>query len=227
MPIGFGLDFFAAHKFFIFPNTGATVGTLAPALGGGVPIEEYIFYFTGFVAILLIYVWLDEYWLVAYNVPDYSAESQQIDRLLKFHPESLIRSGVDSSRDPLQEAAFSLSGRLPRLLHRAGNRRPGAVGWLSACGAEVYGLRRAISLTIFVILFISMLWEATLAIPYGWWGYQPRQMMGLFIGAWAGLPVEAVVVWIAVTYATTIVYEIVKVWQASGRAARHAFLGKP
>ena len=69
VPIGFGLDFFAAHKFFIFPNTGATVGILAPALGGGVPIEEYIFYFTGFVAILLIYVWLDEYWLVAYNVP--------------------------------------------------------------------------------------------------------------------------------------------------------------
>ena len=49
------------------------------------PIEEYIFYFTGFVAILLIYVWLDEYWLVAYNVPDYAGESQQIQRLLQFH----------------------------------------------------------------------------------------------------------------------------------------------
>jgi hypothetical protein len=51
-------------------------------------------------------------------------------------------------------------------------------------------------------------------------------MMGLFIGAWAGLPIEAVVVWIAVTYATTIVYEIVKVWRASGKDAKHAFLGK-
>jgi hypothetical protein len=49
---------------------------------------------------------------------------------------------------------------------------------------------------------------------------------GLFIGAWAGLPIEAVVVWIAVTYATTIVYEIVKVWRASGKDAKHALLGK-
>jgi len=85
---------------------------------------------------------------------------------------------------------------------------------------------RALSLTIFMLLLISMFWEATLAVPYGWWGYQQKQMMGLCIGAWAGLPVEAVVVWIAVAYATTIVYEVVKAWQASGKDAKHAFLGR-
>jgi hypothetical protein len=31
---------------------------------------------------------------------------------------------------------------------------------------------RALSLTLFMILLISMFWEATLAVPYGWWGYQ-------------------------------------------------------
>jgi hypothetical protein len=50
-------------------------------------------------------------------------------------------------------------------------------------------------------------------------------MMGLRIGAWSGLPIEALCVWIAVTYATTIVFEIVKLWQASERPAKHAFLG--
>ena len=50
--------------------------------------------------------------------------------------------------------------------------------------------------------------------------------MGLSIGAWTGLPVEAVTVWVAVTYGSTIVYEIVKAWQASGRPARAAFLGE-
>ena len=49
--------------------------------------------------------------------------------------------------------------------------------------------------------------------------------MGISIGAWAGLPIEAVLVWIAVTYGTTIVYEIMKVWQASGRSAKSAFFG--
>jgi len=47
------------------------------------------------------------------------------------------------------------------------------------------------------------------------------------IGAWTGLPIEAVTVWIAVTHGTIIVFEIVKIWQASGKSARHAFLGKP
>jgi hypothetical protein len=51
-------------------------------------------------------------------------------------------------------------------------------------------------------------------------------MMGLSIGAWTGLPVEAVTVWVAVTYGSTIVYEIVKAWQASGKHARVAFLGE-
>jgi hypothetical protein len=32
-------------------------------------------------------------------------------------------------------------------------------------------------------------------------------------------------VWIAVTYATVIVFEVVKVWQASGRKAKDVFLG--
>jgi hypothetical protein len=50
-------------------------------------------------------------------------------------------------------------------------------------------------------------------------------MIGLRIGAWAGLPIEAVCVWIAVTYATVIVFETVKLWQASDKPPKDAFLG--
>src|ERR1700688_2612543 len=85
VPIGFGLDFFFAHSFFVFLNSGATLKIGAPALGAPVPIEEYIFYFTGFLCVLLIYVWLDEFWLAAYNVPDYPGESKKISRLFQFH----------------------------------------------------------------------------------------------------------------------------------------------
>src|SRR5581483_135816 len=41
VPIGFSLDFFFAHRFFEFKNPGATLNITAPAIGGGVPIEEY------------------------------------------------------------------------------------------------------------------------------------------------------------------------------------------
>jgi len=226
VPLGFGLDFFFANRFFVYPNAKATLGIGAPALGGNVPVEEYIFYFTGFVAVLLIYVWLDEYWLVAYNVGDYAAEAKQIPRLLAFHPSSLI-VGValvaaailykEHSRFPEGFPSYFtvlvIGGLVPSVGFFPIARR--FINW------------RAFSLTIFMILLISMFWEATLAVPYGWWGYQQNQMMGLFIGAWAGLPIEAVTVWIAVTYGTTIVFEIFKVWQASGKPVRHAFLGKP
>ena len=50
-------------------------------------------------------------------------------------------------------------------------------------------------------------------------------MLGVFIGAWSDLPIEAVLVWLAVTYGTVILFEAVKIWQASGRRAREMFLG--
>lgn len=225
-PLGCGLDFFFAHWFFRFPNRGATLGIPAPALGGPVPVEEYIFYLTGFLAILLLYVWMDEYWLAAYNVPDYPGEAKKIPRLLQFHPTSvvagvvLIAAGVIFKKFLAPNPAgfpgyfvFLVVGALVPAASFFPTARP-FINW------------RAFSVTLFFILLISLLWEATLAVPYGWWGYQQDQMLGVFIGAWSGLPIEAVWVWIAVTYATVIVFEVVKVWQASGRRARHAFFGR-
>jgi hypothetical protein len=225
VPVGCGLDFFFANRFFVYPNAGATVGIGAPAIGGPVPVEEYVFYFTGFLAVLLIYVWLSEYWLAAYTVQDYPGEARQIRRLLRFHPASLLAGLAliaaailyKKLRSPFPEGfpgyftVLIVGGLVPSASLFPTARR--FINW------------RAFSLTLFMILLISMFWEATLAVPYGWWGYQQREMMGLFIGAWAGLPIEAVAVWIAVTYGTTIVYETVKVWQASGKPARAAFLG--
>ena len=226
-PIGFGLDFLFANRFFLYRNPGATLRIAAPAIGGSVPVEEYIFYLTGFIAVLLIYVWLSEYWLAAYNPPDLSAASRQTRRLLKFHPMSLA-AGVlliaaailyKKLRSPFPEG---FPGYFTVLV--IGSLVPSA-GFFDSARRLINW--RAFSLTIFMILLISMFWEATLAVPYGWWGYQQRQMMGLFIGAWSGLPIEAVTVWIAVTYTTTIVFEVVKAWQASGKPARHAFFGTP
>jgi hypothetical protein len=54
-----------------------------------VPVEEYVFYFTGFVAVLLLYIWFDEYWLSAYSVPQTAADRSSFDRLLRLHPASL------------------------------------------------------------------------------------------------------------------------------------------
>jgi hypothetical protein len=223
-PMGAALDFFFARSFFTFPNPGATLGIAAPALGGGVPVEEYVFYLTGFTAVLLIYVWLDEYWLAAYGIPANAAERAQFDRLLRFHPQSLIW-------------AVALAGAA--ILYRwMFVREPGFPGYFTflvivALGPSAALLPaampvinwRALSLTMFIILLTSLLWEVTLAVPYGWWDFQDAGMVGVRITAWSRLPVEEVCVWIAVTYATVIVYEIVRRWQASGKRVLHALMG--
>jgi hypothetical protein len=226
VPLGFMLDFIFAQWFFYYPNAGATLGIHAWALGRDVPVEEYIFYATGFIAVLLLYVWLGEYWLAAYSVPDYPGEAKNLRRLLQFHPASLILGVIlvaaawfykkhcalpeDRGGFPGYFTVLAVGGLVPAVSFFPTARR--FINW------------RAFSLTIFFILLISLLWEATLAVPYGWWKYQHRQMMGVFIGAWSDLPLEAVCVWVAVAYATVIVFEIFKLWQASGRPVREALL---
>jgi hypothetical protein len=224
-PLGALLDFFFAAHFFLFPNPGATLGIKAPALGNWVPVEEYIFYFTGFVAVLLLYIWLDEYWLHAYTVPATSPLRSLFDRLLRVHPSSLLVAAALIALAFAYRRVFapSLPGFPAYFLFLVlGALLPSAALFPSARPVINW---RALSLTMFMILPISLLWEATLALPYGWWNYQADAMLGLSITAWSRLPVEAVFVWIAVTWATVIVYEIVKRWQASGRPAKRAFLG--
>src|ERR1700744_2752703 len=89
-PLGAALDFFFATSFFLFPETSATLGLFIPAWRGSVPVEEYVFYLTGFMAVLLLYLWLDEYWLCAYSVPSDPLNRRKYHRLLRFHPTSLV-----------------------------------------------------------------------------------------------------------------------------------------
>jgi hypothetical protein len=227
VPLGFLLDFVFAQWFFDYPNVGATLGIHAPALGRPVPIEEYVFYLTGFLAVLLLYVWLGEFWLAAYSVPDYSGEARKMLRLLQFHPASMILAVV------LIGAAWFYKKHLALPEDQAGF--PGYFAFL-VVGALLPAVSffpvakrfinwRALSLTLFFMLLVSLLWEATLAVPYNWWNFQHRQMIGLFIGAWSRLPIEEVCVWIAVTYATAIIFEVTKVLLASERSVRDALLG--
>jgi len=223
-PLGAALDFFFAHHFFVFPNTLATLDIKAPALGGGVPLEEYVFYFTGFLAVLLLYIWLDEYWLLAYSIPNDDSNRINFDRLLRLHPQSVVL------------AIFLI---LVAILYKRNYGGPGFPGYFTflVLGALLPSSMflptarpvinwRAVSLTMFMIVLISLLWEVTLALPYGWWNFRDEQMLGIRVTAWSRLPVEEVFVWVTVTYATVIVYEILKRWKASGRKLGHALMGR-
>ena len=177
--------------------------------------------------ILLLYVWLSEYWLAAYTVQDYRGEARALPRLLQFHPTSLIIGiGLIATAVLYKRYVSDVREGLPGyfIVLAAGGFTP-AISFYPVTKRFINW--RALGMTMFFIMLLSMLWEATLALPYGWWNYQHQAMMGIFIGAWCDLPIEAVLVWLAVTYGTVILFEAVKIWQASERPARSAFLGRP
>ena len=220
VPIGFALDFLFGNLFFMFPNTGAVLGVYAPGFSfttGGllwdIPIEEFVFYFTGFFAMLLLYIWCNQVWVPAYGVSDYGNTDNHPPYVVQIHWRSLgigvvlfalavfykkvLAPPEHRAGFPLYMTFLLLVAVIPGiLLHRCA--RP-FINW------------RAFSITLMWVLLTSLLWEATLASPFGWWRYRPEWMMGLHISAWAELPVEAVVLWIAVSYTTISVYETMKV----------------
>ncbi|MCK4842214.1 MAG: hypothetical protein KAT04_10080 [Methylococcales bacterium] len=233
IPLGVLLDLFFGLTFFTFKNEGAVLGIYLPGLDISqmkwlfeLPIEEFIFYLSGFVAVLLIYIWCDEYWLAAYNVPDYREVSTQHPKLILFHPQSIVIGLI------LIILATLYKNLVPNP-YQGGF--PGYFTFLVVASfipsaaffkATVNFINwRAFSSTFFFILLISLLWEASLASPYQWWNYNYEQMMGITIGAWVNLPIEAVLVWMAVTFTTVIIYETIKIWLHSKHSFKKAMLG--
>jgi hypothetical protein len=219
-PAGFLLDIVFGTLFFSFPNAGATLQIFLPGFSFetwrfvfDLPIEEFIFYSSGFVAILLVYIWCNEVWVPAYGVADYGDTSLHPRYLIQFHWHSavyglaalvaaVVYKKVFASLEyqegfPLYFTFLLAAAVLPSLL--------------LYCCARPFINWRAFSVTLLWVLLTSLLWEATLASPFGWWHYNHKWMMGMHIRAWADLPVEAAILWIAVTYTTTIVYETIKV----------------
>jgi hypothetical protein len=224
-PLGILLDLLFGRKFFTFLNREATLQVDIPAVGGGVPIEELVFYLTGFILVLLLYIWADELWLGAYNIPDYATAASGVDRLVRFDPRSLVVGVV------------LLAGAV--LCKRFIAAEPEGFPWyftylvvvavVPSVGlfrsVEPFINWRAFSLTFFLMLLVSLLWEATLGVPYEWWNYNHEAMMGIFIDGWTNLPIEAVCVWFAVTYTSVLLYETIKIQQASGRPLKNSLFG--
>lgn len=210
--LGALLDILFGSLFFTFPNAGSNIGFMVPVVGGEVPIEEFGFYSIGFAAILLTYLWCNEFWLGEYyqTVRD-QAKARTARSLVSFHGPSALGflmlvgagfawkwygPGASGQGIPGYFIFLMASGVLPNVLFfkAVANR----INW------------RALCFTGLLLLPVSLLWEGVLASPYGWWGYQPDQMLGIFINGFSGLPIEAVLLWLVVAYAGVVIYEVVR-----------------
>ncbi len=217
VPLGIVLDLLFAHTFFVFENHGAVLGFEVPGVGGGIPIEEFVFYISGFVFVLLLYIWSDEVWMDRYN-PSYHTDTFQAhQRLLRFHWESVLAALILLGVAVVYKKVFAANpeGFPWYWTYLLAAAFVPSAGFFHSVRQHVNW--RAFSFTFLQVTLISLMWEASLASPYQWWGYQPTAMMGIFLTAWSQLPVEAVFVWLAVTYTTVIIYEVITIWQVSGK----------
>lgn len=213
---GIFLDVFFGLSFFTFPNQDAVLGihfygyAFADGWQKTIPIEEIGFYVFGALAVLLLYVWGDEFWFAAYNVDDAPRRSTRFREIVSFHPASVL---------------FAILIFLLGLLYKKFGPHPYHEGFpgyflfltlvaltpsiLFFPVARPFINWRAFSLGFVFILLVSMFWEAAIAVPYQWWGFQPKPMLGLFINGFCWLPVEEPLLWAGITWATVIIYETV------------------
>jgi hypothetical protein len=223
-PVGIVLDLLLGNTFFTFKNHGAVSGITLPAIGGDIPIEEFIFYVSGFALVLLVYLWCDEQWLQSYNRSDrsYAERAMNMAKIFKRKNRWIFLKTVINGDSLIVAALLCLAAIVYKGVMSESNGFPGYFIFLTLCAttpalALFTATRRfinwrAFSFTFFIIVLVSLIWEATLAIPYEWWGYQHEMMIGIYITAWYHLPVEAAFLWMVVTYTTVIVYESIKLW---------------
>jgi hypothetical protein len=232
IPLGFLLDVVFGRMFLRFPNREATVGLLLPAYdlhtgwrglwGAGwapyLPVEEFVFYALGFLAMLLAYIWGDEILFRAHKVD----EGQRTPRVFRGWTATLLFWLVVGA------GLFGLAWLIRRAVpSQSGEAFPGYFLFLLVasivpslfCARVAFQFInwRALATSWLVVLAISQFWEGALGVPYGWWAYEPDQMVGIFLKPLCDLPIEAALVWTLGSWTTVILYETLLTALSAGR----------
>jgi hypothetical protein len=204
-PTGFILNLCFADLFFVWPNQGAVLGLTIPSLGlfgpkVPIPVEEFCFYTLGFAAVLLTYAWADRALFPCVRL-------EAAPKLMRPFTAALVALGVCAAGFAAQPV-LNPQGTMPGYLcYLALVPLFGTLVLYPRVAHRVNGA--ALTFTLVATLAVSITWEASLAVPGGWWGYRPESMVGLNIDAWAKLPLEAVLVWVLVAFASAVTFEAV------------------
>lgn len=211
--LGVVLDFVIGFLTLRFP--GCTEPNVAPtgryllclpAVNGRIPIEELLFYAMGPVAMVLVYACADERWLSKYNPPDDLVDL----KLIQVSPRVAL---VGAAGAVASVILWLVNGTFPTYFAFLVG---GAVLPAMFLYRSIGGLTNwpAFAVTTLYVILTSVIWEATLAIPRLWWGYQPSGMIGTTIAAWSRgdsiFPIEAAVVWLFAPFASVLTYEFAK-----------------
>jgi hypothetical protein len=235
LPIWTLLDILLGNVFFRFPVKSATlrwdVWAYMPGKGftPSIPIEEFLFYSGGGVVLILLYVWASDEWYARYSISEatFDRRARSAPPLVSFDGRALAIGAV------LFALALAYKKLGPHQYHEG---FPGYFTFLLALvvlpstllfrRVQWFVNGRAFLLTLMVATLVSLLWEVTLALPYGWWDYREEQMIGIFVEPWSRLPVEACTLWIAAGWSEIFSYEVVRIYLHSGKSLRAVLFGE-
>lgn len=231
--LGFVLDTFFGYSFFVFRNVGATIGVRLPAwdwatlhwVPAYLPVEEFAFYLLGAVCTITLYLWANDEWLKDYDPDAHRARAKQVPKLVHISWWSvalwavlvaagfvLKRLGPEPTGFPGYYLFIMTLGFLPTFL------------FMRAVGPFVNW--RAFGFAFALLVLVSLMWEATLGVPYEWWDYHDKQMLGFRVVAWSSLPIEAVLLWLVIAWDCVIAFEIFRVFFHMERTVAGALLGE-
>jgi hypothetical protein len=242
------LDIFLANLLFQFPNNNAHV---LPLVWGyswtgqctslwtlfnlecyprNIPLEEFLFYLGGAALLTMMYMWSAEDFFAAYSLPrkEYEEEAKKVGPLVKWN-KTLIALGL----------VVLVTGIIVKKLAPWHSYHE---GWpyyffaellivfvpLTALYTQVrrFTNNRAFLFVIVLHILVSLVWEGTLALPYGWWNYHMPAMIGVVAVPWSKLAIEACGLWLTVAWAVMFTYEATKIKALSGRSWPEVLCGK-
>ena len=233
VPLWTLVDIVAAPSFFEFPNCKATLEWYIPAwipgagFSGQVPIEELFFYLGASLLFLLLYVWSKTVWfpaappseplpvrarasvpVVVFNSKEWLGFAAVIGlaTFYKWHFAEAPTTVLRLAECKVPVPAFHGKGfplYLTLLIIVAVG--PAALLWRKL--VPLINLQ-AMLFSALTGLLISLMWEVTLALPYGWWNYNHHWMTGIFIKPWFGLPFEAALLWLCAGVGSVILFEL-------------------
>lgn len=198
VPLAWMINLVLADTFFRYTNEAAVLGIRTPSLTRGrlsirylVPVEEYVFYLFGFLYMALLYlharaVLPKQYPVGVAHLPWTHRPSANAFRFLVFVPAGTVLALFFYVQ--LRDWPSGFPAYLAYLLLVPFTCL--LIVWNKVIAVVHQG---ALRYALFVMVFVSVIWEGLLAVPNRWWGYNQRLMIGIFLSP--GLPLEAVAVW--------------------------------
>lgn len=230
--IGAALDVLFGYAFFEFPNAGATLGLRLPAWSWSamafvpdyLPVEEFAFYILGAIFMACTYLWAGENWVSAYGRTDYHEAARAHPCLIQLSPTAvgvwlvivaggLAYRALNGGGVPGYFVFVMVGGALPTVVLIRTVKE--FVNW------------HAMAFAFFSLILVSIIWEASLAVPYQWWNYRHGEMLGIFIHGWGDLPIEAVMVWTIGVWDAVLIYECFRIVFRMDRKISHRLFGTP